>query len=231
MPFIRRTTSQINKHGPKKDCVAYHGMHLNSEQRSFFTKNKLFRSPGFTSTTKKKEVAKTLGNTLFEIRISARCSQVRDISQFSHFKYEEKMLFSPHSRFQVVTTFNEVIILRAIDNLSKIEMIDSNNDADNDSSDGVKFYWHYYCLIKPKTVPWDYYTPPASEKKQKSWITYKTSALKSHTTIFPKPNKPDTSISFTKSTSIPNKTSTSNNMEKTVSTSVKNNKSSLCTIL
>ncbi|CAF4681813.1 unnamed protein product, partial [Rotaria sp. Silwood2] len=131
MPFIRRTTSQINNHGPSQDCVAYRGMYLSYEQRHFFTVNKVFRFPGFTSTTRKKQVARVVGNTLFEIHISAGCHQVRDTSQFSHFKHEDELLFSPYSRFRVVKINVEIITLHALENLWE-----SKSDGDYNHASG-----------------------------------------------------------------------------------------------
>lgn len=124
MPLIRRATSQINFKPPLADCVVYRGMALTNNQKEFFKNNTVFRFPGFTSTSKSKTAAKRFGAVLFEIHIPAGCKQVRNVAAISHFKDEEEYLFSPYSLFKVTGITAECIILRAIDNLSKIGMND-----------------------------------------------------------------------------------------------------------
>ncbi|CAF3102025.1 unnamed protein product [Rotaria sp. Silwood2] len=117
MPFIRRATSQINNNGPSYDCVVYRGMNLSNKDRKFFTSGKIFRFPGFTSTSTLREVARRFGDTLFEIRISAGCRQVRDIANISCFTAEQEWLFSPYSRFRVGGKDHDLIVLESMDNI------------------------------------------------------------------------------------------------------------------
>jgi hypothetical protein len=120
MPFIRRAAKQINNNGPSQSCVVYRGMQLDQEQRNFFTQGKVFRFPGFTSTTLSKDIAKTFGNILFEIRIFAGCHQVRDVANISYFTYEQEWLFSPYSRFKVIGRNYNTIILDSLDNIGTV---------------------------------------------------------------------------------------------------------------
>jgi hypothetical protein len=122
MPLIRRATRQINRHAPSCQCIAYRGMKLSKQQGAFFTIGTIFRFPGFTSTSKSQYQAKKFGNTLFEIHIYAGCLQVRDVSDISHFPSEQEYLFSPYSLFEVTGLSNGMIILNAIDNMSKVGM-------------------------------------------------------------------------------------------------------------
>jgi hypothetical protein len=122
MPLIRRATYQINRHAPLHECVAYRGMNLNNTQRAYFKTGTIFRFPGFTSTSRSKRLAESFGNTLFEIHIYAGCLQVRDVSDISHFPNENEYLFSPYSLFTVIDIKEKMIVLRAIDNMSKVGM-------------------------------------------------------------------------------------------------------------
>ncbi|CAF4853283.1 unnamed protein product, partial [Rotaria socialis] len=117
MPFIRRATWQINKHGPIECTTVYRGMTLDEKRRSYFTPGRIFRFPGFTSTSLSKHMARNYGNTLFEIRIPPRCQQVKDISNFSCYKNEQEWLFSPYSRFQVRANQQNIIVLDAMENM------------------------------------------------------------------------------------------------------------------
>jgi hypothetical protein len=120
MPFIRRATKQINDNGPSHDCIVYRGMKLNNRQRGYFTAGKIFRFPGFTSTSTRRDVASYFGNTLFEIRIPAGCRQVRDIAMISCYRYEEEWLFSPYSRFRVQEKRHDMIVLESMDNVTEV---------------------------------------------------------------------------------------------------------------
>ena len=122
MPLIRRATRQINYNAPSSNVVVYRGMTLNSSQKAFFTNCTVFRFPGFTSTSKAEHKAAIFGNTLFEIHIYGGCLQVRDVSTISFYPTEEEYLFSPYSLFQVTGVNGNRIVLKAIDNLSKIGM-------------------------------------------------------------------------------------------------------------
>ncbi|CAF1165590.1 unnamed protein product [Adineta ricciae] len=124
MPLIRRATSQINYKPPPNDCVVYRCMELTNKQKEHFKTNTVFRFPGFTSTSKSKAAAKKFGLVLFEIHIPAGCKQVRNIAAVSHFENEEEYLFSPYSLFKVTGRTSECIILKAIDNKSKIGLND-----------------------------------------------------------------------------------------------------------
>lgn len=117
MPFIRRTTKQIKNNGPSQSCVVYRGMQLKQQQRIFFTKGKVFRFPGFTSTSLNKDIAKSFGNILFEIHIFPGCLQVRDVAQISYYTHEQEWLFSPYSRFKVLDITYSVIIIQSLDNI------------------------------------------------------------------------------------------------------------------
>ncbi|CAF1468964.1 unnamed protein product [Adineta ricciae] len=121
MPFIRRATSQINHHDIDRGGILYRGMNLNEEQRNFFSIGKLFRFPGFTTTTENIDVARRFGDTLFEIHVNAPCHQVVHMAHISYYKDEEEWLFSPYSRFQVKEIIEEFIILQSVDNLASIE--------------------------------------------------------------------------------------------------------------
>ncbi|CAF1149956.1 unnamed protein product [Rotaria sordida] len=135
IPFIRRATNQINHNSTTEDCILYRGMHLNDQQRQFFTIGKFFRFPGFTTTTENIEVARSFGNTLFEIHILAPCHQVINVTNFSYYEEEKEWLFSPYSRFQVTGKKDEFIILQSVDNLLDIDGNSSDNNEDKYSSD------------------------------------------------------------------------------------------------
>lgn len=122
MPFIRRATNQINYHSLSSDFVVYRGMKLTISQRSYFKKGAIFRFPGFTSTTKSKFKAQFFGDTMLEIHVFAQCLQVRDIASISYYPYEDEYLFSPYSLFEVTDSHDNVIILKAIDNLDKTDL-------------------------------------------------------------------------------------------------------------
>jgi hypothetical protein len=127
MPLIRRATRQINYHAPSSELVVYRGMTLNNSQKAFFTTGTVFRFPGFTSTSKSKDKAQLFGsNTLFEIRIYAGCLQVRDIASISYYPSEEEYLFSPYSLFEVTAKNDNLIVLKAIDNMSRAGMTNCN---------------------------------------------------------------------------------------------------------
>ncbi|CAF2876126.1 unnamed protein product [Rotaria sp. Silwood2] len=111
MPFIRRATSQINNNGPLYDCVVYRSMNLSNKDRNFFTSGKIFRFLGFTSTSTLREVARRFGDTLIEIRISAGCRQVRNITNISYFTAEQEWLFPPYSCFRVGGKDHDLIVL------------------------------------------------------------------------------------------------------------------------
>ncbi|CAF1132466.1 unnamed protein product [Rotaria sordida] len=135
IPFIRRATNQINHNSTTEDCILYRGMHLNDQQRQFFTIGKFFRFPGFTTTTENIEVARSFGNTLFEIHILAPCHQVINVTNISYYEEEREWLFSPYSRFQVTGKKDEFIILQSVDNLLDIDENSSDNNEDKYSSD------------------------------------------------------------------------------------------------
>ena len=80
IPFIRRATSQIKYHAPFQSYVVYRGLNLTASQKTYFTIGKIFRFPGFTSTSKSEIMARRFGNCFFQIHIPAGCLQVRDIS-------------------------------------------------------------------------------------------------------------------------------------------------------
>lgn len=123
MPLIRRATRQINYHAPSSTLVVYRGMTLSNSQKAFFTTGTIFRFPGFTSTSKSKCKAQIFGsNTLFEIHIYAGCLQVRDIASISYYPSEEEYLFSPYSLFEVTAKNDDLIVLKAIDNMSKVDI-------------------------------------------------------------------------------------------------------------
>ena len=117
MPFIRRATYQINNKGPTQNCVVYRGMNLSRNDQNFFTTNKVFRFQGFTSTSSKKWLASTFGDTLFKIEIDAGCQQVRNVADISYYTGEHEWLFSPYSRFRVQGKHYGVIRLKALDNM------------------------------------------------------------------------------------------------------------------
>lgn len=120
MPFIRRATQQINDNGPLYRCVVYRGMNLENRERNYFTPGKVFRFPGFTSTSSNIDIARGFGNTLFQIQIPAGCRQVRDVAAISCFTYEQEWLFSPYSRFQVQEKQSRMIVLVALDNIEGV---------------------------------------------------------------------------------------------------------------
>ncbi|CAF1252321.1 unnamed protein product [Rotaria sp. Silwood1] len=122
MPLIRRATNQINYNPPSNDCVVYRGINLTNDNKKLFNIGTIFRFPGFVSTSKNKEKAKSFGNTLLTIKIYSGCLQVRDISSISYFPEEEEYLFSPYSLFEVIDTNSETITLKAHDNKKKIGM-------------------------------------------------------------------------------------------------------------
>jgi hypothetical protein len=122
MLLIRRATKQINLNPPTTACIVYRGIELNEEQLAYMEINTIFRFPGFTSTSKSKESAEKFGNTVFEIHIYAGCLQVKDISNISHYPNEQEYLFSPYSLFKVTGKNGKLIVLTAIDNLSKLGM-------------------------------------------------------------------------------------------------------------
>ncbi|CAF3424578.1 unnamed protein product [Rotaria sp. Silwood2] len=132
MPFIRRATYQINYHGPDESCVVYRGMELDEDQLDFFTPGKVFRFPGFTSTSTIKSVAKGFGDTLFKIHVFSQCPQVRNIAEVSYFPMEEEWLFVPYSLFKVTKSEDRVITLKAMDNVNDV---DESTTTDDDSSD------------------------------------------------------------------------------------------------
>ena len=99
-------------------------MKLTDKQKAYFKTNTVFRFPGFTSTSKSKAAAQKFGLVLFEIHIPAGCKQVRNVAAISHSKDEQEYLFSPYSLFKVTGRTLECIILKAIDNQSKIGMND-----------------------------------------------------------------------------------------------------------
>ncbi|CAF3572516.1 unnamed protein product [Rotaria socialis] len=122
MPLIRRATHQINYKAPKNACVVYRGIDLNDSYKKYFKVGTIFRFPGFTSTSLSREKAETFGDTLFKIKIYSGCLQVRDLSKISDFPEEEEYLFSPYSLFEVTEKNDEMITLKAHDNLEKIGM-------------------------------------------------------------------------------------------------------------
>ncbi|CAF1553904.1 unnamed protein product [Rotaria sp. Silwood1] len=133
MPFIRRATYQINYNGPDESCVVYRGMELDEDQLDYFIPEKVFRFPGFTSTSTIKSVAKGFGNTLFKIRLFSDCPQVRNIGDISYFPMEEEWLFVPYSRFKVKKCKNRVITLEATDNVGDDDESTTSSDDSQDT--------------------------------------------------------------------------------------------------
>ncbi|CAF0989314.1 unnamed protein product [Didymodactylos carnosus] len=133
MPFIRRATHQINHRGPDDSCVVYRGMDLNREQVRFFTPGKIFRFPGFTSTTTDRSVAESFGDILFKIRVPADISQARNIADISCFPSEDEWLFVPYSRFKVISSENRKITLEAKDNLEDVSESTTSSDESSDT--------------------------------------------------------------------------------------------------
>lgn len=129
MPFIRRATSQINYHGPETELVLYRGVMHRRDQNMFYTPGKMFRFPGFTSTSTDPNVAKDFGTTLLEIHVPPRCAQVRNIANVSCFPGEAEWLFAPYSRFKVIENAGNFIRLMSLDNIDDIR-----NDTDDASS-------------------------------------------------------------------------------------------------
>jgi hypothetical protein len=117
MPYIRSATKQINHNGPHQPQIVYRGMYITEENRHFFVPGRVFRFPGFTSTSERDEIAKDFGNVVFQIKIPGKCHQVRDIASISCFKYEAEWLFVPYSRFRVEATIGRQIVLESLDNL------------------------------------------------------------------------------------------------------------------
>jgi hypothetical protein len=132
MPYIRRATYQINHHGPENSCVVYRGMDLDEHQRDFFTRGKVFRFPGFTSTTTSRSIARYFGNTVFKIRVPSDIPQARNVARFSCFPAEEEWLFVPYSRFKVISSESRKITLEAMDN---VDAEHESTTSDDDSSD------------------------------------------------------------------------------------------------
>ncbi|CAM4836363.1 unnamed protein product [Rotaria magnacalcarata] len=162
MPFIRRATRQINQHSPSSQRIVYRGMTLTNEQCAFFTVNKIFRFPGFTSTSEDQNVAQQFGNVLLEIEVPHPCYQVRNISHISYYQSEREWLFSPYSQFQVMNRNNNTIYLRSLDNLwsssptSTVPVSYSDPwSSPPDSSDSVSY-----------SIPW---SPPSNSTNSISY--------------------------------------------------------------
>jgi hypothetical protein len=218
MPFIRRATYQINRHAPPHECVAYRGMNLNNKQRAYFKTGTIFRFPGFTSTSRSKRLAESFGNTLFEIHIYAGCLQVRDVSDISHFPNENEYLFSPYSLFKVIDIKEKMIILRAIDNMSKVGMNNHQPSTSTLSSETIGSSSNDKSSIS---------TLPSKTTKSSSNDKSSTSTLLSKTTGPSSNHQPSTSTlsSETTGSSSNDKSSTSTLPSKTTKSS-SNDKSS-----
>ena len=135
MPFIRRATYQINHHGPEDSCVVYRGIDLNEDQLEFFRPGRVFRFPGFTSTTTSRRVARGFGETLFKIQVSSDILQARNVTEISCYPAEEEWLFVPYSRFQVIRSHLGKVTLRAVDNLGDESDSATSSDDSSDTED------------------------------------------------------------------------------------------------
>ena len=138
MPLIRRATFQINNRPWKQACYVYRGMKLNKNQRKFFEVGRIFRFPGFTSTSSSKQQAERFGDVLFQIYVYTGCLQVRNLIDISCCPEEQEYLFPPYSLFQVTNVTDKIICLNSIDNRSDITI--------NHNTEEV-FFCHTYSAI------------------------------------------------------------------------------------